>query len=794
MRKKIPKEIETKIEQIFTELSNIKNTVPYDLRTTFTFKGRKSVQIGEKIISALSEPGDLLYDPFMGGSSFILSAVHADRKIIATELDNYTYNAVKILFENCDTIKLESYYKKIESDVKQEIMDLYATNCCGEKNYINKLLYDPEDKEYFHPTTNREIVDGENIKLVFDCPVCGKKSKSFTKDDLAKINQLEKVDTSNFPHTRYIENSRINITASTGADYYDRIFTQRNKIALLKLQEAIDKIPSGKEKDFLEHVLVASLSLSRIAMYGSSTDILYHVVPHGAQEMNVWILFQQKYDSFVKFKEQNPSVQVNNIKDNEKYHIYNCDYKDFLDKHPDLIFDIIYTDFPYTDQVPYLERNQLYRQWLSIFVDDEKYKLTPHMLKNEIVLTNAPSRPQKQNIENYYKDIDIMFRYLDKYVKDGGFTVFTMKLGKEKYFKTYIETINLARKNGFEYVFRIGIEKNDPTMRKQSAYANTFINEIVVIFYKLSNNERYWYFADENYEFILIKKIYNYLLKSNKPVTLTTAVSITINDLKSRYKYIANKDDIERIQKVLNRNFILDKGTIQINPNSLYLEIEDESSLYTKLYDLIPIYIGKLIKSKGKFVLEDLYFELINSLCDGNPNTINQILENKQHQNDITNLIENYCDIQGGYYVEKKDIIKPNEDAIDISQFSGDNFEFLIKKLLNAEGYLNIVVKGGAGDLGVDIIASKLTNSGLKHYIIQCKRWIANVGSEPIQRLYAERDRLNVDYAACYTTSDYTKDGKMVAKDLSIDIINGNELMTMLNRHFPGEYYNGAPI
>ena len=34
----------------------------------------------------------------------------------------------------------------------------------------------------------------------------------------------------------------------------------------------------------------------------------------------------------------------------------------------------------------------------------------------------------------------------------------------------------------------------------------------------------------------------------------------------------------------------------------------------------------------------------------------------------------------------------------------------------------------------------------------------------------------------------------MVARDLSINIINGNELMIMLNRHFPGEFYNGAPI
>jgi len=793
VRKNIPVEVKDKINQLFNELAGIKNTVPHDLRTTFTFKGRKSVQIGEKVMSIMSQPGDLLYDPFVGGGSFILSAVQAGRKILATELDNYTYNVLKALLENCDMSKVQSYYEKIENEVKQEIMDLYATTCCGEKNYISKLYYDPEDEEYFNPVIHREIVDGENVKLVFSCPVCGKKSKSFTDEDLCKIKQLEKVDTSRFPQTQYIENSRINITVSTGANYYDRIFTQRNKIALLKLQEAIKKLPRGKERDLLQHALVASLSLARISMYGSSTDILYHVVSQKAQEMNVWLIFQQKYNNFIKFKKQNPHVQVDDIKNNNKYKIYNCDYKAFLDMNPDLLFDMVYTDFPYTDQVPYLERHQMYRQWLYIFDDKHKYELTDEMLNNEVVVTNAPSRIEKQSLDNYYRDIDTMFKYFDRHVKCGGIVAFTMKLGKQKYFKTYMKILDLARKNGFEHIFRIGIEKNDPTLRKQSAYANTFINEIVVIFYKLPEQERYWYIGDDNYEFLLTKNIYNYLLKTKEPVTITTAVSIVNEDLISRYQIIPEQQDIERIQQILKNNFVTDGGILQIDPNKLYLSIEDNSSLYTKLYQLIPVYIGKLLREKGKFVLEDLYFELVNSLCDGNPNTITQILQNSQHERDIINLINNYCEPQGRFYIEKKDIIKPNENAVDISQLSGGEFENLIKRLLRAEGYFRIVVKGGAGDLGVDIVAAKLEGHTVKECIFQCKRWVANVGAEPIQRLYAEKNRLNVDYAACYTTSDYTRDGKMVARDLSIDIINGNELMTMLNRHFPGEYYNGAP-
>ena len=205
----------------------------------------------------------------------------------------------------------------------------------------------------------------------------------------------------------------------------------------------------------------------------------------------------------------------------------------------------------------------------------------------------------------------------------------------------------------------------------------------------------------------------------------------------------------------------------------------------------MPIFIRQLLNSKGKFVLEDVYFELVNSLCDGNPKTIAQILDDESHQRDIENLISNYCQKDGQYYVEREDIRKPNEDAVDISTLSGTDFEILVQGLLKEDGYENVIKMGGAGDLGVDIIASKRQQGRLLHYIFQCKRWASNVGSDPIQRLYAEKMRRGLDYAICVTTSGYTKDGKKVAIDLDVEIVDGNQLMKHLNRYFPGEYYNG---
>ena len=300
MIKRISKKNKERLANFVEAIEGIENKVPATMKNVINFKGRKSPDIAEIGIKTLTDESAVVYDPFMGSGSFVLASVLAGRRIIATEIDNYTYSAVYSLLFDADIEKLQALFRKVEESAKAPIMELYATYCCGVKNYISKLFFDPETSEYYNPTPNRDIIDGENIVMVSKCPKCQNRRKKFDDLDMKSLEQLELTDTSSFPHCKYIENSRINITSSTGADYYDRIFTKRNQKALLILQESILKLPKSKERDILEQSLVSALSLARISMYGSSTDILYHVVPYGGQESNVWELFENKFNSFIK--------------------------------------------------------------------------------------------------------------------------------------------------------------------------------------------------------------------------------------------------------------------------------------------------------------------------------------------------------------------------------------------------------------------------------------------------------------------------------------------------------------
>lgn len=791
MKKKINSQ--KNVEALSNVLQNTENNIPIEMKRTFSFKGRKSPEVISKVLEALTKSGDVIFDPFIGSGTSIIGCHLADRQLIGTELDNFTFAMDRVLFEKVDKDELNNAIKYIEKNSKDFILSLYETECCGEKNYIKKLLFDPKNgKEgYFHPEANREIKDGKNVKLLYKCPICGNRDKSFTEEDWKKIQDQMKLSVDKFPTDSLIENSRINITRSTGADKYDTFFSHRNKLALLALQESISKLNPSNSKDFLQFCLVSSLSLAKVAMYGSATDILYHVVLEKAQDMNVWYLFEKKIDNFKKFQNKFANVLVDNFSDSDNYSIFNSDYLTYLKKHPELKVDAIFTDFPYTDQVPYLERNQLFRIWLQHFAENKSdFTLSNHMLEDEIVVTNAPKRKSK-NLANYVLDLDQMFKSFGEVLPEGAPVVFFTKLGKKKYFNVFGKIIDLARKNGFEYISRISVEKKDPTLRKQSAFRNTLINEVVIVFQKLNDNDRYLYINNENYEAKVIDIVYKKLksLKDN-PITLTELILDISKGISSSGEHVTQKI-INRLEEVIEQNFyILTNQEVQLSKNVLYLDQEDDSTLFKKLYELVPVYVEKLLKKQNKFVLEELYLELIDDLSDGNNQTLLDLINDDKNIEEISSLVADKTDIDGDFYVRKSLPKNINQNAVDIATMDPYDFEDLCKLLLEKEGFVDVHRKGGSGDMGVDVVAQQFNGNSREFWLVQCKRWVSNVGSTPLQRLVSERQRLGAHQIACYTTSDYTNDAKKVAKTQGVIIVNGHELLQKLDKYFKGKYYN----
>lgn len=785
----------------------IRNTVSKTYKAPFTFKGRKSPNIIEGVLNQFTSDGDNVLDPFMGTATTLVASQNSKHNLFFTgvELDNYTYFIDKILFEKIDDDKLNKVFQIVATDCEQKVMDLYKTKCHNKTNYIKRIYFDrePDGKSakdgYFHPETNRDIKNGCNVVLVNNCSVCGKNRKKFSNYDWKKIQSLNKIKVSDFPQDDLLENSRINITKSTGANKFDRIFTHRNQLALMIIQHSISNLPNSKEKDYLQNVLVSTLKLARVSMYGSSTDILYHVVKKKCQDSNVWILLKNQLSAFKKFKETYPKSQADNFDKNKKYINYLGDYYDILQKKlPEKKFDLIFTDFPYSDQVPYLERNQLFRVWMHHFSShSDDYDFSKYMLEKEMVVSNSPSRKDKDLVE-FYNSLDKMFSTFADHLNSGNSVIIFSKFDGRRYLQNFSTVVQTARKNGFELTGQVSVVKDDPTLRKQSAYRNTPTNEVLIAFERLNPDDEYFSFIDKDtnqivlYDDVVDRYVYQ-SIKNNKnhEAFLPDLLNYFENDLK-KYDIFADKAILEKIRRIINTDFRINKNqSVFLSYENLYVDLEDKHSLVLKLIDWIPSFIKELLKEhNGKFVLEDLFIKLIDKFSSGSSSTISELLDSSTSIDEIKQVLEMHCDVDGDYYVERQlpQIIK--NDAIDIMKVDPYDFEKICVDLLTKKGYLNTQEIGGSGDFGVDIISEKMEGNSSSYYLIQCKRWLSNVGSQPIQRLHSELIRLNADKAICISTSNYTKDGLKAAHDNNIQIINGEDLMKMLDFFYPGKYYN----
>ncbi|MDR2663065.1 MAG: site-specific DNA-methyltransferase [Treponema sp.] len=54
---------------------------------------QKPVRLAERIIALISDPGDTIYDPFMGSGSFGVACINTGRKYIGSEIDEGYFNA-----------------------------------------------------------------------------------------------------------------------------------------------------------------------------------------------------------------------------------------------------------------------------------------------------------------------------------------------------------------------------------------------------------------------------------------------------------------------------------------------------------------------------------------------------------------------------------------------------------------------------------------------------------------------------------------------------------------------------
>lgn len=366
--------------------------------------GKKPGKELREIVLKYSNEQDLLLDPFAGYGGFSSEAVLANRNIISNDLNPMSN------FINA---------RLLSTDVDFDIIDSFMHTIKAETQTIRDYWYsfDKDGTQYEILTTLRRK-NGEVVKH----KILGEEKRKSKEIVLSPTEVSEFREKENdfvikdwFPMNELIPNSRISAKKNmTVSDLFDT----RSLSSHARLFKVINSFPDCEEKNLLLFAFTSNLAnASRLVPpIKSRGDMAQGAWMTGFYigetylENNVFHYFENRVAKIVAGKKEYLN-QYYDLFQKGNYIISNQDAKNLsiADKHVDLVF----TDFPYGDAVPYFEQSIIWNSWLKFNVDYE----------NEIVISDSKIR-NKGSID-FNNGISKSISEIHRVLKDDGFFIFT---------------------------------------------------------------------------------------------------------------------------------------------------------------------------------------------------------------------------------------------------------------------------------------------------------------------------------------------------------------------------------
>lgn len=743
----------------------------------FPFVGRKNRNIARIIIEHLTDENAWVCDPFGGSGTFAYAALDTGRKITINEWEPYAFRLSTAPFQALpdETLYLREKEKFIEL-VKPVMESIYKTRCpaCGRELMFDGLFFDRDPEEYYHPI-HQERMGSNNENVIFrgrkyKC-VCGAKEKLFDDFDYAVKVQVDNIQV-HFPSVTLIENSRLNFTSPEFIQYAN-LFSHRQKVALITMRDAIVGL-SPDVRSIFEDAFLSIIHLGKYHDYRSKSQD-NHCPPNRLKEPNLYHCFLEKLD------ERKSYIASQNF-DLSKVKVSYADFRDYLHTIDAGSIDLLFTDPPYGDSAQYFEHAQRVHPFMgyNLSADVER-------LKKEIVVSDAPSRPEKDK-EHFLKDIEALFAECARVTKTYGYMVLYFRPEQSDWISDLNKLKDFARRHAFEPLITIPLNNQDPSMRVLASAAWTFSKDICFIFLRLADNERRWYEGEIDID----EMVYQAALAASEGRGLPFVLEQFNREFRSK---VAAKGLIkllgpayqDRIIMTLNRYCAKEYAQYHLLDLSPYSRLHSEINAEIRLREFAPVVIEELSVDGNGFTFEDYVIHLSSYMDNGSKKIIDALHRANRL---IPELLLQYAeeDETLGKFFAKE----PVSDEVDLSKkairtMDPGNFEHLIADFFKKRGYIETKVIGRSCDRGVDILA---TNPEGELELIQCKRYREgnNIGSTPIQRVDSYMRSRGAKKAWVVTTSDFTPEGYDEARITGVITINGNALIHSLEMYYPGKY------
>lgn len=428
------------IDSLKNQLCNLTPTKNNPMYNSHMYWSQKAFNICDVLIDALSNKGDVVFDPFLGSGVTTLEAIKSDlsRCAIGCDINDMPLFISKLLLSINATPDIKNTLEKFIQELNS-LGHYYETTCpkCNAVGIISKVIFDKPER------TGSNVI----IKTInYSCSCTKKGVKLPDKMDYIKFNTIRKLE--NVTSTSLLYNSKIAVTEN---DDIKNIFTGRNISVLDEILNIINNYEPTYQ-NILKYILMSILHLCKITDKHSNSQWPLWIPKTDCVEKNIIDIYTKKikkfYDVIPFMKENYANSQIV-----ESYNMLSPGKCLLMQKGSQLIteqdipdngVDLIITDPPYLEQVLYSEYMQLYKPFLNL----------DYNLNDEIIVSSAPSR--SKNRDDYFHLLDLVFNMCSHKLKTNHYLCLYFH---DCNLNVWNELISILEKNCFRFITQIHVDK-----------------------------------------------------------------------------------------------------------------------------------------------------------------------------------------------------------------------------------------------------------------------------------------------------------------------------------------------
>jgi 16S rRNA G966 N2-methylase RsmD len=358
--------------------------------------GKKPAETVRFLVEQLSNPGNIVIDPFLGSGAIVREAIMRGRRMIASDLNPVAIELASLVTDPPPQAELQRAFKDVQSKVRVKIDRTYPL--------LNGMI------------ATHYLWHGKELRQVWTKGCKGKLRIELdpTDTDRAAVEDFRDYQPKSLRPLRLFKNSRIN--SFQNMQWCD-LFTGRALRNLELLRNEILEISNDSIRRALLMVLTASSGQMSTMVFaiekrGKTSGaqgnghvevgswVIGYWRPEVHFEINVWNCFENKAQALIRGIQResayggSPRISARPLDVVERradVSLLNIDAIDLLAALPKGSVDILITDPPHGDRIPYLELSEIWNAILG---------LEP-IFEQEIVVSNAAER---SHISKHYAD------------------------------------------------------------------------------------------------------------------------------------------------------------------------------------------------------------------------------------------------------------------------------------------------------------------------------------------------------------------------------------------------------